>query len=299
MLIAFQVQCTCHGKGVVHLIRISLDKLMNKSTDPNYLLSQQYANASNLEARLVLHQNFSVNPYDWHLWVFDRVLEHIPASARILELGCGPGTLWVKNQERIPSGWEITLSDFSGGMIDAARKNLAGLSVAFHFEIADAQQIPWEDSVYDAVIANHMLYHVPDRARAIAEIRRVLKPGGRFFAATNGLAHLQELYSLVEQFDPQDGEEASKSRPIEAFSVENGATQLRAHFQNMTLEDYPDAFEVTQAGPLLAYILSMGTLMHSEALRQRIAEFNAFLEGEIAARGSIHITKAGGMFISW
>ena len=271
---------------------------MNKFSDPNYLLNQQYANASNLEARLALHERFSVNPYPWQSWVFDRLLGHIPARAQLLELGCGPATLWVKNQERILGGWEITLSDFSAGMVDAARKNLAASPGAFHFEIVDAQQIPWGDGEFDAVIANHMLYHVPDRARAIAEIRRVLKPGGKLFAATNGPALLQGLYTLVDQFDPHIGVDTSGPQVAGVFSLENGAAQLKTCFRNVTLERYFDALEVTQARPLLEYILSMSSLSHTEALHQRAAEFNAFLEREIANRGAIHITKDGGIFIA-
>ncbi len=54
------------------------------------------------------------------------------------------------------------------------------------FKEIDAQSIPFEDETFDAVIANHMLYHVPDRPKAIAEIKRVLKPGGRLIATTIG-----------------------------------------------------------------------------------------------------------------
>ena len=54
-------------------------------------------------------------------------------------------------------------------------------------------RLPFEADTFDAVVANHMLYHVPDRAQALAEMQRVLKPGGQVYLATNGLAHLREL----------------------------------------------------------------------------------------------------------
>src|SRR5206468_935801 len=117
----------------------------------------------------------------------------LPSTARILEIGCGPGRLWVENAARIPPGWALTLSDFSPGMAQEARRNLQTVAQPARYLVCDAQALPFAAGHFDAVIANHMLYHVPDRARAFAAIRRVLRPGGTFYAATNGPAHLREL----------------------------------------------------------------------------------------------------------
>ncbi|MBC8235425.1 hypothetical protein H8E77_38250 [bacterium] len=73
---------------------------MFKISDREYLLKEQYRNASNLNARFQLHERFSINKYGWHQWVFDQFDIH--PNAHILELGCGQGFLWVKNIGRIP-----------------------------------------------------------------------------------------------------------------------------------------------------------------------------------------------------
>ena len=138
-------------------------------------LHQQYRTDANLNARIDLHRRFTANSYPWHRWVFDHLAP--PAAACVLELGCGPGDLWRENADRIPAGWDNTLTDFSEGMVAAAQRNLAEIGRVFAFRQADAQDLPFEAAAFDTVIANHMLYHVPDR-RALAEIRRVLKPGG-------------------------------------------------------------------------------------------------------------------------
>jgi ubiquinone/menaquinone biosynthesis C-methylase UbiE len=144
--------------------------------DRDYL-KKQYKDSSNLDARIRLHQRFSVNKYGWHPWVFDHF--DLPPACQILELGCGPGSLWLDNRTRIPPGWEITLSDFSTGMLEDARRNLDP-QCQFKYKVIDAQSIPCENGYFDAVIANHMLYHVSNRPAALAEIRRVLKPAGHF-----------------------------------------------------------------------------------------------------------------------
>jgi ubiquinone/menaquinone biosynthesis C-methylase UbiE len=171
---------------------------MLKSHDQEYLKNDQYRDSSNLDARASIHQRFSTNSYGWFRWVFD-VLVKLPENARILELGCGNGLLWKENASRIPAGWNITLSDFSSGMLDAAWRNLVVTGHAFQFKEIDAQSIPYEDETFDAVIANHMLYHVPDRPKGIAEIRRVLKPGGCLFATTVGKDHMQEMMDWYRQ----------------------------------------------------------------------------------------------------
>ena len=156
---------------------------MDRLTDTSYLRGEQYATSVNLDARVFFHQRYSTNRHPWQRWVFDHLTTAEPA--RILELGCGPGNLWQQNADRIPPGWQVVLTDLSAGMLKGAATKLARPD-AFQLCEADAQALPFEGAGFDAVIANHMLYHVPDRPRAFAEVRRVLKPGGKLYAATNG-----------------------------------------------------------------------------------------------------------------
>jgi SAM-dependent methyltransferase len=267
-------------------------KAMLQRTDQHYLLTQQYQNAANLNARIQLHARFSTNAYGWHLWIFDQL--KIAPRSRVLELGSGPGRLWTENIARIPNDWDMTLSDFSPGMLEETRRNLAGVGRPFSFEVIDAQSIPFAGASFDALIANHMLYHVPDRPKALSEIRRVLRPGGRFYASTVGAAHLREIGELVRRFDPQIvfgiGDEAS-------FTLENGAQQLETQFSSVALHRYEDALIVTEAEPLIAYVLSgrVGAALEGD----RVAEFAAFVRRELAEQRAIHITKDSGLFEAW
>ena len=118
-----------------------------KINDREYL-AKQYRNASNLKTRLSLHQRFSINPYGWHRWVFDKF--NLPPVRRILELGCGPGTLWSENIERIPIGWEIILSDFSAGMVKEASSNLEKYP-QFQFRVIDRLELAASHAVSTAV----------------------------------------------------------------------------------------------------------------------------------------------------
>ncbi len=259
-------------------------------------VAEQYKDASNLGARIALHTRFSRNNVAWFSWVFGKLT--LPEGARVLELGTGPAKLWRENVERIPESWHITLTDFSAGMIAEAEGYLEDSGKHFDFKVADAQALPSADASFDAVIANHMLYHVPDLPRALAEIRRVLRPGGRLFAATNGQSHMRELDELSNDFVP--GGVISFFREdshATDFSLETGPELLAPFFSNVKLhrtEGDPNLY-VTEAEPVVAYILSS----ISEAERrdvERVAALRKHVAEQLAQTGEIRITRATGLF---
>ena len=262
---------------------------MSRFTDPQYLKTDQYKDSSNLDARVEIHKRFSTNPYGWMPWVFDHLLA-LPANAKILELGCGPGYLWRENAARIPSTWDITLSDLSAGMIDSAWRNLVVTGRNYKFKEIDAQEIPFEDNTFDAVIANHMLYHVPDRPKALAEIKRVLKDDGRFVATTVGENHLKEMNPWLNRATT----EAGGATFAQLFNLENGAAQLREFFSSVTLSRYEDNLKVTEVEPLMAYLRS--TIRGGKLSQTELAKIETELTALLAKDGEIFITKASGLF---
>jgi SAM-dependent methyltransferase len=268
---------------------------MNQHNDPNYLIKDQYRDASNLNARIEIHRRFSTNPYGWTLWLFDII--GAGAGPDVLELGCGPAGLWTQILSRVPADWRITLTDFSPGMVTDAQRTLGGAAGRFRFEVVDAQSIPFEDASFDTVIANHMLYHVPDLDKALAEIERVLRPGGRLYASTIGREHMRELDAWAWEFGlaPLDGiglNEMVAGR----FGLETGEAKLAPWFQPIMLHTYKDALRVTETGPLMAYILSSIPASEAALATDKLAAYARFVENELAEKGSLHITKASGLF---
>lgn len=262
---------------------------MSKFTDQQYLKSDQYRDSSNLDVRVMIHQHFSTNSYGWFKWVFDPLMK-LPENARILDLGCGPGYLWKENTDRIPAGWTITLSDLSSGMLDSAWRHLVVTGRAFQFKEIDAQSIPYEDETFDAVLANHMLYHVPDRLKAIAEIKRVLKPGGRLIATTIGYGHLKELNEWMRR---ASGGKAVEPMPL-SFTLENGAEQLNASFSKAEMFRYPDSLLVTEIEPLIAFF--QASFFSKEITPEALLEIRAEWEKELNEKGRIFISKDSGLF---
>ncbi len=240
------------------------------------LLEEQYRTADNLRARISLHERFSTNSIPYPRWVFDGY--NFGDEVDLLEVGCGDAMIWRENCERIPDGWRLTLTDFSPGMVEEARAVLGNRA---QYQVADVQELPFEDASFDAVIANHMLFHVPDRERALSELARVLRRGGRFTATTIGRDHLKELRELA----PVRGGIWSKTRV--RFTIETGAKELAPFFVDLEVEPYPDALEVTDPEPLLAFIRSRGDVDDGT-----LAEARSEIEQAIARLGSFHVTKA-------
>jgi ubiquinone/menaquinone biosynthesis C-methylase UbiE len=269
--------------------------MMANHTEEPIDVHEQYQDDRNLNARIALHLRFSTNPYGWSRWVFDR-LTALPEHARVLELGCGPGDLWAANRARIPDGWDLILTDFSPGMVAAAQAKLSELERQITTKTVDAQGIPFDDGTFDAVIANHMLYHVPDRRRALREIRRVLRVDGTFFATTVGDRHMSQLWSLVEPFVLDINERTG--RVSSGFTLENGGSQLSELFPVVIRNDYEDALEVTEVQPIVDYLRSSVTLMDCTLEPSQWATIRRTVAAHIELEGSFYIHKASGILIA-
>ncbi|MFT5875481.1 MAG: ubiquinone/menaquinone biosynthesis C-methylase UbiE [Clostridium sp.] len=274
---------------------ISWDKFTNiiNVINSDKKLLEQYENASNLRARINIHEMFSVNKYGWMRWYFDEL--NLPEQCTLLELGCGDANLWKKNKNRIPKGLDITLSDFSKGMLNDAKITLGKKADDFKFEIIDAQSIPYDDCSFDVVIANHMLYHVENIEKALSEIYRVLKPGGYLYCSTVGQNHMIEIRDIMLKFESETMD--IKSSDITSrFMLENGEEKLKKWFANIAMKRYEDSLIVTEIWPIIDYIFSMPGNVRESFNNERLHELNIYLKGKIATEGGIYITKDTGFF---
>ena len=256
-------------------------------SDPEYV-TIQYRDASKLNARIALHQRFSTNPQGLSRWILDQF--DLPKQSRLLEVGCGPGRLWTENLDSLPEEWSITLTDASPGMVAEGEARL-GSDRRFEFRVADASEIPFEEGRFDAVVANHMLYHVPDRALAIRELRRVLRPGGVLLVVTNADPHLRELDNLVV-----DAGGTVPERTMMKFKMENGGEELREQFGRVDRHDFTGELVIPEAGPILDYIASMQTFVTGTDT-ELLPVIGERLATILKVGGEFRITTAAGCFV--
>lgn len=263
--------------------------------------SEQYHNAVRLQARTRLYDRFSTNPLSWHHWFFEHVLREYsrlsPAKpCRILDIGCGDAALWARNSERIPAQWEITLADASSGILENARSLIGKSTASFQFRKADVQALPFSDSEFQIVIANHMLYHVEQLEPAFAEISRVLCEEGAFFASTMSNKHLLEMEDLAREFDPNL---RVLDDTIKRFNLYNGKELLSPWFPASELVRYPDSLVVTETEPLLSYMTSTPMNAAKRLTGEALEQFTAFVERKMAETGHLAISKDIGFFMCY
>lgn len=270
---------------------IDINQLMpSKLQDQIHLITSQYRNADNLNARINLHDRFSTNDYDWFYWIYDQIV--INNNDNILEIGSGPGDLWIKNHHQVPDECSVLLSDLSEGMIRESKDRLSEHYGKFRFTVIDGQFIPTPNNLFDVVIANHMLYHAPDIRQAISDLCRVMRPGGRFYATTTGENHLKELDELVARFN---AEKKSYTRTLIPFTLENGVAFLEFEFTSIEVRRQENSLLVTEGKPLVDFILSCDD--YEIGLNEQPA-LEAFVNQEIEENsGILKITKDSGILI--
>jgi ubiquinone/menaquinone biosynthesis C-methylase UbiE len=101
---------------------------------------------------------------------------HLRQGMRLLDVGCGPGSITAGLAERVAPG-EVVGIDVQAALVERARAASRGVA-NLRFEVGDIYGLPFPDASFDAVFANGILMHLGAPLRAMAELRRVLRPGG-------------------------------------------------------------------------------------------------------------------------
>ncbi len=254
-------------------------------------LADQYKNSMNVDARIDLHRNYSLNPQGWFCWIYD--LLPIKQELQILEVGCGNGQLWKDNLDRLPTNVHITLSDISSGMLRNAQENLKEQEQIFHFDCFDFQDIPYEDQAFDLIIANHVLFYAKDREKALMELSRVLKKGGYLCCSTYGKQHMKEIELLVKEYDERIA--LSEVKLFDIFGLDYGQSELSRYFSLVERHIFEDALLVTDTAPLADYIYSCHGNQR-QLLNGRMFSFEQFLKQKLGRKG-LYITKDAGVFL--
>lgn len=228
--------------------------------DPE-LVRREYASEERFRARRAVFTTLVEGPNAEDL-AFAAVAEVSPG--RVLEVGSGLGYLAERVVREL--GAELVALDLSPRMVDLVR----GRGV--EARVGDVQDLPFADREFDAVIANWMLYHVPDLDRALAEVERVLVPGGRLVAATFGEDQLVELWERLD----------NTHVAAIGFSRESGAEALERHFTRVERRDALGMVVFPDAEAVRRYVASTITGPH---LADRVLDEPAF-QGPFRARSS-------------
>jgi SAM-dependent methyltransferase len=253
-------------------------------------MSAQYRDSSKLAARARLNSEYTIAESPWFAWVAGQL--PLAEGVRVLDIGCGPGWFWANAMDELPAGLNLTLADTSPGMVAEAVERCRALSFkSVTGQVADAAALPFADHQFDCVVAMHMLYHLPDPAVAIAEMFRVLRPGGVLAVTTNGAANMREIYALTTVFGspPTDPSAA-------AFGLDQAERLLQAQFGNVRRFVHPARMRITDPEDVFLALTSYppgdgASAAQQAAFRQAIDA--AFKRGN----GVLEVQKQSALFL--
>jgi SAM-dependent methyltransferase len=259
--------------------------------DVTYLRERQYGSSDKLNARIALHTTYTTSTVGWFDWLHSNI--EWDAVRDALEVGCGTGLFWSALPDSVDRNLRITLSDLSPGMVDVSLARVRPLFTNVTGLEADVENLPFENESFDLAIANQMLYHAPDPLRAIAELHRVLRPGGSLVASTNGPRHLQELFDIKAAVfgTTQSGTRA------DAFGSHTGRALLEQHFVDVEWRQFEDGLACTNVDDVVAYLTS--TPPGEDATSEERQRLRAETERRMAHGGGVlSVTKDTGVFMS-
>jgi ubiquinone/menaquinone biosynthesis C-methylase UbiE len=202
------------------------------------LVRREYADESRLAQRSAA-QKLATGP-DPREVAFQAVAEVSPR--RVLEVGPGRGELAERMMREL--GAEVVAVDQSPRMVELT--GARGVEAL----VGDVQELPFADEQFDCAVAAWMLYHASDVDRGVAELRRVLRPGGRLVAVTNSERTLPELWDLVGY------------RAAYSFSAENGEWPLLRHFTIVQRRDVRGTLTFPNREAVYQYVASIILAAH-------------------------------------
>lgn len=197
-----------------------------------------YATTGPLADRIAIHA-YGTNPVPW----YDFVRALLPAAGTALDAGAGTGALWAAPG---PRPERLVLTDLSDAMCEPLREVPGAVVVR-----GAVDRLPYASASFDGALCCHVLYHLDDPRAGLAELRRVVRPGGWLAVATNGSGHMGEVSDLAVAAG------LPRADVHEHFPAERAAEAVSELFEHVETHAYDDTLEVPHADPVVAYVASM------------------------------------------
>ncbi len=219
----------------------------------------------------------------------------------VLDIGSGPGELSMEIAARLTSGGFLLGIDLSPNMVKLARKNASGLGARnVAFKKGNALSLNFEDASFDVVVSSNAFPWVPDRPKFLAEVYRVLKPGGRFGLVALSTKCYREFSDIFAEISRDNRGVFPDGRPFELMGAklhsldELGRVVTRAGFEVVR------QFELSTREPIEAtdYYRRVNAIVHenyldhlgSDRRRQQIRRL--LMEGLERRNGTLKITES-------
>ncbi|MBV9411181.1 MAG: class I SAM-dependent methyltransferase [Acidimicrobiia bacterium] len=266
--------------------------------DRAFLKETAYGDDSNLAARQAIYR-YQVKPGSFFPWALAQAEWH--GGGRVVDVGCGRGQYLA----RVAADREVASlvgCDLSTGMLTSVRRGWPEGLRPPTLVNADAESLPLADASVDVALAMHMLYHVPDIPRAIAELRRIVRPGGTLLVSANGPGGMAELYRLRwESIDAVAGRNVERWSWFARFNLENGHSLLESSFEDVQRRLSERELRIPEPEPVVAFLdsqaLPAGVVPSDVDWSEVVVEMRRRAAERIAKEGFFGVTIRMGVLI--
>lgn len=216
----------------------------------------------------------------------------------ILDVGCGTGDLVTSLRKENNYKGKLFAVDISEGIMrEGIEKNISG-NLDINFEVSDAQNLPFNDSYFDVIIAKHMLYHVPNIEKAVNEVYRTLKKGGKFIVSlnsTNTKNKIKIIRNLVSNKFNLSWESCNDRLNIENFPL------FKGYFKNIKLNSYETITNIKYPQLYVDYfdstINSCNPIPTKETWKEILSLVNEIIKKEIKEKGVFTENNIFGIYL--
>jgi SAM-dependent methyltransferase len=270
--------------------------MTHRATDPEYL-RYQYGDAEKLRVRMDVHARFSESREDFFAWM----MAHLQVQPRqtVLDVGCGTGAYHTILSS---TGAQVIGLDTSPAMVRETRQHAKSHALNVPVIQATAEALPLLEASFDRVMGNHMLYHVGDQLRALREMHRVLRRGGRVLLATNAADHMARLYDLHCEAAQALGY-ASNARVVDRFTLDD-LHLVQSVFPSAERRILPNSFIFPDADAALQHyatgmIDAISDPPSDDSHRPRLLELmESRIQAIIEREGVFRVPKDSGCFVA-
>jgi len=208
-------------------------------------------------------------------------LAELEPGMAVLDVATGPGTVARQAARLVSPGGKVLGVDIAEAALEQARRQAAAetLTQVVSFEVADAENLPFEAASFDRVLCSMGLMHFPNTAQALAEFKRVLKPGGKLVAAVWGEEAEAAFVAVAAQnlsrnFPPPKVERPSmfrfgKAEVLEKLVADAGFSQAKAEAVRLEAT-YPDAASYWGKFLDVAGITTVSLMKQSTEVREHL-----------------------------
>ena len=270
------------------------EKRIIVGNDQAHLKEKSYKTAEKLNVRILTHQKYTEPKIDFYNWVLGQL--EWDGTETVVDVGCGSG-LYADKAAKLSTHYYAC--DLSHGML------LDGAANGHQCVNLDAMTLPLPDDSADVILANHMIYHIPDQKKGVAEFRRVLKPSGKMTAVTNADSSMNELKKLrtaaMRRIQP-DAVSIERNMVSTNFKLETGDQVLKTAFATVEKRVLESWLVFPDPQPVIDYIASsrdwweqvFGDQMSWD---QYEAALNEILVEHFESNATFRVNKRSGVFI--